>query len=47
MQAHDFFLVLLIVLLAARVFAELAVRLKAPSVIGELLAGVVLSAFPR
>lgn len=42
MQAHDFFLALLIVLLAARVFAELAARLKTPSVIGELLAGVVL-----
>lgn len=42
MQPHDFFLVLLIILLAARVFAEVAARLKAPSVIGELLAGVVL-----
>jgi Na+:H+ antiporter len=42
MQTHDFFLILLIILLSARVFAELAVRLKAPSVIGELLAGVVL-----
>jgi len=28
--------------MAARVFAEIAIRLKAPSVIGELLAGVVL-----
>lgn len=37
-----FFVVLLIVLLAARIFAELAARLKAPSVIGELLAGAVL-----
>lgn len=42
MQTHDFFLILLIILLTARIFAELAVRLKAPSVIGELLAGVVL-----
>ncbi len=42
MQSHDFFLILLIILLTARVFAELAARLKAPSVIGELLAGVVL-----
>ena len=33
---------MLIVLLAARILAELAVRLKAPSVIGELMAGVVL-----
>jgi Na+:H+ antiporter len=42
MQTHDFFLTLLIILLSARIFAELAVRLKSPSVIGELLAGVVL-----
>ncbi len=42
MHAHDFFLTLLIILLTARVFAELTVRLKGPSVIGELLAGVVL-----
>ncbi len=42
MQAHDFFLILLVILLTARVFAELAARLNAPSVIGELLAGVVL-----
>jgi len=42
METHDFFLILLIILLTARVFAELAVRLKTPSVIGELLAGVVL-----
>lgn len=42
MQAHDFFLALLIILLAARIFSELAARLKAPSVMGELLAGVIL-----
>lgn len=42
MEAHTFFLHLLIILLTARVFAEVAVRLQAPSVIGELLAGVVL-----
>ncbi|RDH82736.1 MAG: sodium:proton antiporter [endosymbiont of Galathealinum brachiosum] len=42
MQAHDFFLTLLIILLAARIFAELATRLKTPAVIGELFAGVVL-----
>jgi Kef-type K+ transport system membrane component KefB len=42
MEAHDFFLSLLIILLAARIFAELATRLQAPSVIGELFAGVVL-----
>ena len=42
MEAHDFFLTLLIILLTARVFAELATRLKTPAVIGELFAGVVL-----
>ena len=42
MHAHDFFLNLLIILLTARVFAELATRLKSPAVIGELFAGVVL-----
>ena len=42
MQAHDFFLNLLIILLTARVFAELATRLKSPAVIGELFAGVLL-----
>ena len=42
MQAHDFFLTLLIILLTARIFAELATRLKSPAVIGELFAGVVL-----
>ena len=42
MEVHVFLQVLLIILLTARVFAELAVRLKAPSVIGELVAGVVL-----
>lgn len=42
MEAHDFFLTLLIILLSARIFAELATRLQSPSVIGELFAGVVL-----
>jgi len=42
MQSHQFFLYLLVILLTARVFAELATRLQAPSVIGELVAGVVL-----
>lgn len=42
MEVHTFFLNLLVILLTARIFAELAVRLKSPSVIGELLAGVVL-----
>ncbi len=42
MQAHTFFLYLLVILLTARLFAEIAVRLKSPSVIGELFAGVVI-----
>ncbi len=42
MEVHAFLQVLLIILLTGRVFAELAVRLKSPSVIGELAAGVVL-----
>ncbi|MFC1774196.1 cation:proton antiporter [Pseudomonadota bacterium] len=42
MEVHNFFLTLLIILLTARVFAELATRLQSPSVIGELFAGVVL-----
>ena len=41
-DTHTFFLYLLAILLTARLFAEIAVRLKAPSVLGELLAGVVL-----
>lgn len=42
MQAHTFFLYLLIILLSARLFAEIAVRLRTPAVIGELFAGVVI-----
>lgn len=42
METHTFLLYLLTILLTARLFAELAVRLQAPSVIGELVAGVIL-----
>lgn len=42
METSQFFLHLLLILLTARVFAELATRLHSPAVIGELLAGVVL-----
>ncbi|MBI1422121.1 MAG: cation:proton antiporter [Gammaproteobacteria bacterium] len=42
MDTHTFFLSLLIILLTARLLAEIAIRLKAPSVIGELVAGVIL-----
>jgi Kef-type K+ transport system membrane component KefB len=42
METHTFFLSLMAMLLTARLFAELAARLKAPPVIGEMLAGVLL-----
>ncbi|HEY9052895.1 MAG TPA: cation:proton antiporter [Gammaproteobacteria bacterium] len=42
METHVFFLHLLIILLSARVFAELAVYLNMPAVIGELAAGLIL-----
>jgi Kef-type K+ transport system membrane component KefB len=42
MQHQDFFLYLPIILLSARLFAELAARAHTPPVIGELLAGVIL-----
>lgn len=42
MAVHDYLLTLLIILLSARLFTEIAVRLKAPAVIGELLAGVLI-----
>lgn len=42
METHEFFLYLLVILMTARVFAEIAMRWQIPSVIGELLAGVLL-----
>jgi Kef-type K+ transport system membrane component KefB len=42
MNSQTFLLQLLAILISSRIFAEFAVRLKFPSVIGELLAGVVL-----
>ena len=42
MQAHIFFLHLLLILLTARLFAEIATRLRIPSVIGEITAGILL-----
>ncbi|MCP3851251.1 MAG: cation:proton antiporter [Gammaproteobacteria bacterium] len=42
MEAHVFFLQLLAVLLAARIFGEIASYLGAPSVIGELVAGIFI-----
>lgn len=42
MDTHVFFLELLAILLSARILAEVAVKLHAPPVIGELAAGVIL-----
>lgn len=42
MSPHTFFLELLVILLSARLLAELAVRLKSPPVLGELVAGIIL-----
>lgn len=42
MHPHEFFLQFLVILLAARALGEFAARLKAPPVIGELAAGVIL-----
>lgn len=42
MEVHTFLLILLAILLSARILGELAARLHAPPVIGELLAGVLL-----
>jgi len=41
-EANEFFLTLLLILLFARLFGELAAWLKVPSVMGEMLAGIVL-----
>jgi Na+:H+ antiporter len=42
MQLHEFFLIFAIVLIAARLFSELASRAGIPAVIGELAAGLLL-----
>lgn len=42
MEIHDILLQLMIILLAARIFAETATFLHIPSIIGELTAGIVL-----
>ncbi len=42
METHTLFLHLLLILISARLFGELLARLGAPSVVGELLAGVVI-----
>ena len=42
MEIHTFFPYLLVILLTARIFAELASRFQTPPVIGEIIAGVLL-----
>lgn len=42
MEVHDFFLMLFLILMAARLLGELFARLGIPSVLGELTAGVLL-----
>lgn len=42
MEPHTFFLSLLIILLGARIFGEIAVRMGMPSVIGEIIAGILI-----
>jgi Kef-type K+ transport system membrane component KefB len=42
MEAHEFFLQLALILISARILAELASRLGVPTVIGELMAGIIL-----
>lgn len=42
MQAHTFLIQLVLILLAARVVGELAAWCKVPSVVGEVVAGIIL-----
>ncbi|MCF7821037.1 MAG: cation:proton antiporter [Mariprofundaceae bacterium] len=42
MEGSSFFLSLVLILLSARLFGEVAVWLKTPSVMGEILAGIIL-----
>ena len=42
MQAHDFLLILLLILVGSRIFAEIFSRLGFPPVLGELAAGLFL-----
>ncbi|MDX1809587.1 MAG: cation:proton antiporter [Sulfurospirillaceae bacterium] len=42
MEAHNFFLILFLILIVARIFGELFARLNIPSVLGELFAGIFL-----
>ena len=42
MQVSEFFLKLLVILLSAMLFAEVFSRLSIPSVLGEVVAGLVI-----
>ena len=42
MWIQDFFLQLVVILFIARLFGEVAVRFNLPSVIGELIAGLII-----
>jgi len=42
MEVHDYLIQLLAILVAARLFGEIATFLGAPSVIGELVAGIII-----
>lgn len=42
MEAHTFLIQLVLILLSARLFGEVAAYFKVPSVIGELIAGIVI-----
>jgi Kef-type K+ transport system membrane component KefB len=42
MESHTFLIQIVVILLAARVVGEIAAYFKAPSVIGELLAGILI-----
>lgn len=42
MESHEFFIQLMVILLSARICGEFAARLKIPSVLGEMAAGILL-----
>jgi Kef-type K+ transport system membrane component KefB len=42
MESHTFFIQLVLILFAARIFGEISAYFKAPSVIGELVAGILI-----
>ncbi len=45
MDVHNFFLILFLILITARILGELFARVGIPSVLGELTAGIVLGSF--